>query len=103
MEKLINAAAKAYASLYGVNASDVFDIQLEGSSVGRKAVESDNTGNVIGLSSAAVDKDGIDSFNICLDAVAVIVNKNNTSVEDLTLAELYKIYTGEITKFSQLG
>lgn len=103
MEKLINAAAKAYASLCGVNASDVFDIQLEGSSVGRKAVESDNTGNVIGLSSAAVDKDGIDSFNICLDAVAVIVNKDNTSVEDLTLAELYKIYTGEITQFSQLG
>lgn len=103
MEKLINAAAKAYASLYGVNASDVFDIQLEGSSVGRKAVEDDNSGNVIGLSSAAVDKDGIDSFNVCLDAVAVIVNKDNTSVEDLTLAELYKIYTGEITKFSQLG
>ncbi len=95
MEKLINAAAKAYASLYGVNAIDVFDIQLE--------VEDDNSGNVIGLSSAAVDKDGIDSFNVCLDAVAVIVNKDNTSVEDLTLAELYKIYTGEITKFSQLG
>ena len=103
MEKLVNAAAKAYASLYGVNASDVFDIQLEGSSVGRKAVEDDNSGNVIGLSSAAVDKDGIDSFNVCLDAVAVIVNKDNTSVHDLTLEQLYKIYTGEITKFSQLG
>lgn len=103
MEKLINAAAKAYSSLYGVNAADIFDIQLEGSSVGRKAVEDDKTGNVIGLSSAAVDKGGIDSFNVCLDAVAVIVNKQNTSVDDLTLEQLYKIYTGEITKFSQLG
>lgn len=103
MEKLINAAAKAYAALYDANASDLFDIQLEGSSVGRKAVEDDNSGNVIGLSSAAVDKDGIDSFNVCLDAVAVIVNKDNTSVDDLTLEQLFKIYTGEITKFSQLG
>ncbi len=103
MEKLINAAAKAYAALYDANASDLFDIQLEGSSVGRKAVENDNSGNVIGLSSAAVDKDGIDSFNVCLDAVAVIVNKDNTSVDDLTLEQLFKIYTGEITKFSQLG
>ena len=31
MEKFINAAAKAYADLYHVNAEDIFDIQLEGS------------------------------------------------------------------------
>ena len=103
MEKLINAAAKEYAATYGVNASDIFDIQLEGSSVGRKAVESDNSGNVIGLSSAAVNKDGIDSFNVCLDAVAVVVNQANTIVSDLSLEQLYKIYTAEITKFNQLG
>lgn len=103
MEKVITGAAKNYAALYGVNAEDLFDIELEGSSVGRKAAESDTDGNVIGLSSAAVAQDDIDSFNLCLDAVAVIVNKSNTIVTDLTLAQLYAIFSGSVTKFSALG
>ncbi len=103
MEKVITAAAKNYAALYGVNAEDLFDIELEGSSVGRKAAESDTAGNVIGLSSAAVAQADIDSFNLCLDAVAVIVNKSNTTVTDLTLAQLYAIFSGSVTKFSALG
>lgn len=103
MEKVITGAAKNYAALYGVNAEDLFDIELEGSSVGRKAAESDTAGNVIGLSSAAVAQEDIDSFNLCLDAVAVIVNKSNTIVTDLTLAQLYAIFSGSVTKFSALG
>lgn len=103
MEKFINAAAKAYAAVYGVKPEDVFDIQLEGSSVGRKAAENDTVGNVIGLSSAAVKQDNIDSFNVCLDAVAVIVNKENTAVSDLTLEQLYAIFSGKTTKFSELS
>lgn len=102
MEKFINAAAKGYADLYGAKAEDIFDIQLEGSSVGRKAVEEDTKGNVIGLSSASVDQDNIDSFNVCLDAVVVIVNKENTTVTDLTLGQLYDIFSGKITKFSEI-
>ena len=102
MEQFINSAVKGYADLYGAAPEDVFDIQLEGSSVGRKAVENDGKGNVIGLSSAAVDQDGIDSFNVCLDAVAVIVNRGNTGVTDLTLAQLYAIFSGKITRFSEL-
>ena len=103
MEKVITGAAKNYAALYGVNAEDLFDIELEGSSVGRKAAESDTVGNVIGLSSAAVAQEDIDSFNLCLDAVAVIVNKSNSTVTDLTLAQLYAIFSGSVTKFSALG
>lgn len=102
MEKFINAAAKGYADLYGVNAADIFDIQLEGSSVGRKAVESDTVGNTIGLSSAGVKQDNIDSFNVCLDAVAVIVNVKNDKVSDLTLHRLYDIFSGKITKFDEV-
>ena len=102
MEKVINGAAKAYAKLYAVKPETLFDIQLEGSSKGVKAAESDTNGNVIGLSSAAVNKDGIESFNLCLDAVAVIVNKENNIVEELSVNQLYAIYTGAITKFSQL-
>ena len=103
MDKLIHAAAKGYATLYGVSADRIFDIQLEGSSYGRKAVEQDTIGNTIGLSSAAVKQSNIRSFNICLDAVAVIVNRENTTVSNLTLAQLYDIFTGNIKKFSEIG
>ncbi len=101
LEKLIMAAAKAYAELYGVNAESIFDIQLEGSSVGRKAVENDTVGNTIGLSSASVAQSNIDSFTLCLDAIAVIVHSQN-SLESLTLSELYGIFSGEIQKFKDL-
>ncbi|MDY4622280.1 MAG: substrate-binding domain-containing protein, partial [Eubacteriales bacterium] len=103
MEKFINAAAKAYAELYGVGAEEIFDIQLEGSSVGRKAVEDDTNGNVIGLSSASVNQSDITSFNVCLDAVVVIVHKDNTAISNLTLKNLYDIFSGRITKFSEIG
>ena len=103
MEKFINNVAKGYADLYGAKAEDIFDIQLEGSSVGIKAVEDDTTGNVIGLSSAAVERDNIDSLNACLDAVAVIVNKENTAITDLTINQLFDIFSGKIKKFSELS
>ncbi|MBQ7761236.1 MAG: substrate-binding domain-containing protein [Clostridia bacterium] len=101
MEKLINSLAKGYADMYGVDPANIFDIELEGSSVGRKAVENDTVGNVIGLSSASVNQNNVESFNICLDAVAVIVNKDN-NIDNLTLEQLYRIYTGEIRKFSEI-
>ena len=103
MEKFINAAAKAYANLYGVGAEEIFDIQLEGSSVGRKAVEDDTKGNVIGLSSASVNQADITSFNACLDAVVVIVHKDNADISNLTLKNLYDIFSGKVAKFSEIG
>lgn len=103
MEKFINAVAKSYAELYNVGAEEIFDIQLEGSSVGRKAVEGDTNGNVIGLSSASVNRDDITSFNACLDAVVVVVHKDNASVSELSLKNLYDIFSGKITKFSEIG
>ncbi len=103
MEKFIKKAMAGYASLYGRNADELFTLDLQGSSVGKSAVANDQNGNVIGLSSAAVNEDGIDSFNVCLDAVAVIVNVQNNAVNDLTLGQLYDIFSGKIVKFSQLN
>lgn len=103
VEKFITSAAKGYADHYGVSATDVFDIQLEGSSVGRKAVETDESGNVIGLSSATIEQENLKTFNVCLDAVAVIVNRANDKIDDLTAGQLYGIYTGKITKFSEIA
>ena len=103
MEKFIKATMSGYAALYGKNADDVFEaLDLKGSSVGITAVKGDKNGNVIGLSSAAVKEEGINSFNVALDAVAVVVNKDNTTVTDLTLAQLYDVYTGKVTKFSEI-
>lgn len=102
MEKFIKEAMSGYAKLYGRTADEIFDLDLKSSSVGRTAVHNDKTGSVIGLSSASVKEDGINSFNVCLDAVAVIVNKSNESINDLTLAQLYDIYSGKITKFSAI-
>lgn len=102
MEKFIKNAMSGYAALYGRTADELFTLDLQGSSVGKAAVQDDERGNVIGLSSASVSEDGIDSFNVCLDAVAVIVNPENDEVSDITLAQLYAVYTGAITRFSEL-
>lgn len=101
-ERLITSAARAYAKLYGVDASELFDLQLEGSSIGQKSVENDRAGNVIGVSSVAVSANGIESFNLCLDAIAVIVHPENHAISSLSLGELYGIFSGEIRHFDEL-
>lgn len=103
MEKFIKAAMKGYAAEYGVDGGTIFSEDYQGSSVGLKDAEGDTTGNVIGLSSTAQSSDKINCFNVCLDAVAVIVNTANTSVSNLTITQLYDIYSGKIQKFSEIG
>ncbi len=102
MEKFILKSMAGYAALYNRDASDLFTIDLQGSSVGKSAAKNDTSGNVIGLSSASVKEEGISSFNVCLDAVAVIVHKDNVDVNDLTLAQLYGIYSGSIKTFAEV-
>lgn len=102
MEKLIKNAMAGYAAIYGRTADELFTLDLQGSSVGKTAVKNDKNGNVIGLSSASVKEDGINSFNACLDAVAVIVNNANEAISNLTISQLYSIYSGQVTKFSQI-
>lgn len=38
---------------------------------------------------------------LCADGIAIIVNKDNTSVSDLTIAQLKDIYTGKITAWTE--
>ncbi|MBQ8322443.1 MAG: substrate-binding domain-containing protein [Clostridia bacterium] len=103
MQKLIEKAAAGYAEAYGVLATDIFTIELQSSSVGRKGAEDDATGSFIGLSSAAVvNNPKVKAFNVCFDAIAVIVNPANEAINDLTVTQLYGIYTGKITKFGEL-
>lgn len=102
MDKLIGKYKEiGGASVAGVEISK----NCQGTSHGISAVKADKTGNVIGLGSSAVkeaDEAEITHFEIALDAIAVIVNPENT-LEDITIAQLFDIYTGKIVKFSALA
>ena len=59
----------------------------------------------IGMASRALEDEeageGLESQEIALDGIAVIVNNNNTA-EDITLEQIMQIYTGEITAWSEI-
>jgi len=101
LEKLILSAARDYAALYGVDPSKLFDIQLEGSSVGVKAASEDRTGNVIGLSSAEVTLSHLSRFTVAYDALAVIVHPQNP-INNLSVSELYAVFSGSVQYFDEL-
>ena len=70
-------------------------------------IESVSTGNAdIGLASRGLkDKErssGLQSTTLALDGIAIIVNKAN-ALNDITLADLSKVFTGEITNWKTLG
>ena len=58
----------------------------------------------IGLSSRALkaDETGVTGTTVALDGIAIIVNKDS-KVEDLTVDQLKKMFTGEITNWSEVG
>ena len=59
----------------------------------------------IGLSSRALkddEKADVEGTTIALDGIAIIVN-NASKVEDLTVDQLKQMFTGEITKWSEVG
>ncbi len=60
----------------------------------------------IGLSSRALKDEekagGLTETMVALDGIAVIVNANS-KVEDLTVEQIAKIFTGEITDWSEVG
>jgi phosphate transport system substrate-binding protein len=58
----------------------------------------------IGMSSRNLkpEEKSLKSFLIALDGIAVIVNRNNP-VRDLSIDEVRKIFTGEITNWQALG
>ena len=95
-----------YKEINGNKVANVeFQKDCQGSSAGISAVKGDTAGNVIGLSSSAIkdaDAPSMNHFNIALDAIAVIVNKNN-ELSDITISQLFDIYTGAIIKFSELS
>ena len=99
MEEIAKALAEGFNAKY----PDVaIDVQLGGSSTGVKNAQ-EGVSDIGNVSRALKDTEtGLDAETIALDGIAVIVNTAN-SVEDLSIEQILKIYTGEITNWKDLG
>lgn len=99
MEKVVKAINGAFTSKY----PDVtIELNLTGSGTGiQEAME----GKIdIGNSSRKLkdDETGLVATQICTDGIAIIVNNSN-SVDDISIEQLEKIYSREITNWSDVG
>ena len=101
MEKVIGALGESFME---ANSGTTFTYNPTGSGSGIQAVSEGRCD--IGLSSRALKDDekasGLKETIVALDGIAVIVNPQNP-VKDLSLEQIAKIYTGEITNWSELG
>ncbi len=101
MEKVIGALGEAFTK---ANPDASFTYNPTGSGSGITAVSEGRCD--IGLSSRALKDDeksqGLVETTLALDGIAIIVNNDNP-VEDLSLDDIAKIYTGEITNWSEVG
>ena len=100
MEKVIGALGEAFQNDTGIS----FTYNPTGSGSGIKAVQEGRCD--IGLSSRdlkAEEKEaGLNGTILAYDGIAIIVNPQNP-VTDLSLETIAKIYTGEITNWSEVG
>ena len=100
MSKVIGSLAEAFEAKSGIEVS----YNGSGSGSGIKAVQSGTCD--IGLSSRALKDDekeaGLIGTVLAYDGIAVIVNPENP-VNDLDLETIAKIYTGEVTNWSEIG
>lgn len=101
MEKVIGALGESFKAQ---NAGVTFTYNPTGSGSGITAVSEGRCD--IGLSSRALKDDekasGLKETILAYDGIAIIVNPQS-KVEDLTVEQIKKIYTGEITNWSEAG
>ena len=100
MEKVIGALGEAFQNNTGIR----FTYNPTGSGSGIKAVQEGRCD--IGLSSRDLKDEekaaGLNGTVLAYDGIAIIVNPENP-VSDLSLETIAKIYTGEITNWSEVG
>ena len=101
MEKVIGALGESFME---ANSGTTFTYNPTGSGSGIQAVSEGRCD--IGLSSRALKDDekasGLKETIVALDCIAIIVNPQNP-VKDLSLEQIAKIYTGEITNWKDVG
>ncbi len=100
MEKVIGALGEAFQNDTGIS----FTYNPTGSGSGIKAVQEGRCD--IGLSSRHLKAEeleaGLKGDILAYDGIAIIVNPENP-VSDLSVETIAKIYTGEITNWSEVG
>ena len=100
MEKVIGALGEAFQNDTGIS----FTYNPTGSGSGIKAVQEGRCD--IGLSSRDLKDEekasGLTGTVLAYDGIAIIVNPENP-VDDLSVETIAKIYTGEITNWSEIG
>ena len=100
MEKVIGSLGEAFQNETG----NSFTYNPTGSGSGIQAVKEGRCD--IGLSSRDLKEeekaDGLNATVLAYDGIAIIVNPKNT-VSDLDVETIAKIYTGEITNWSEVG
>lgn len=100
MEKVIGALSEAFQEKYP-NVTVTYNPTDSGSGI--TAVTEGNCD--IGLASRNLkdeEKNGLTSTTVAIDGIAMIVNTAN-EVSDLSLDQIAKIYTGEITNWKDVG
>lgn len=101
MEKVIGALGESFMQL---NSDVTFTYNPTGSGSGIRAVSQGRCD--IGLSSRKLKDEekesGLKETILALDGIAIIVNPNNP-VNDLSVTDIAKIYTGEITNWKDVG
>ena len=101
MQKVINTLGEAFMN---ENKGITFTYNPTGSGSGIKAVQEGRCD--IGLSSRALKAEekeaGLKETVLAYDGIAIIVHPDNP-VSDLTLEQIAKLYTGEITNWKDVG
>lgn len=101
MEKVIGALGESFME---ANKGTTFTYNPTGSGSGIQAVSEGRCD--IGLSSRALKDDekaaGLKETIVALDGIAIVVNPQNP-VKDLSLEQIARIYTGEITNWKDVG
>ncbi len=101
MEPFVNGLSEAIREVYP---NLVLEPQFTGSGAGIEAV-TNGTADIGNSSRSLTDEEkagGLEENIVAIDGIAVIVHPDN-DVEDLTTDQLKKIYTGEITNWSEVG
>src|SRR5690554_1799071 len=100
----VSPVAEVLAEEYmNLNKDVQIHVQSSGSSAGIKAAQEESAN--IGMASRNLKPDelGIDEIVIARDGIVMIVNNENTAVSNLTVEQIRKIYTGELSNWSDVG
>lgn len=101
MEKLCEAMSESFME---ENPGVTVTVEYTGSSAGLESLSSGSVdiGNASrGLKDEEKENDAVENI-VAIDGIAVITEKDNT-VDDISSEDLAKVYSGEITNWSELG